>query len=465
MNLKSIGLIIILFFGFAIQPNEAYQEPEHDFPIVVCASGVGGVICEFRFEDPADIEILQQLCEVGLLPVAICDLFDADAAAVQVVQVPATCPVLVNFSRETAGVLCDGLERNELCYGYEFVSVSPDGLLTNSGDITELTPVRTIEVGAYNLGTAYYGLNVVHADADLHTALDNGLRMILFGAVNVRNRVLASDAIQLPENAVTVTVSDESSVFDVPASFGEQTNIGVVPVGEMLQADMFTEDGEWLRVLFPYETDFGEITSAWISADVVTFNAEDDADLLPLVGSNDFTPMDSFLFAPGQGTSPECLSDADGLLFLQAPEGVETTYVANDATITITGSVIMRLVEGNTRMELSVLSGVALLEDNIILPAGYLSRINVIPSQGYYIVTPNAEWDDPREMTPVEVTNRTYLENLPLSLLNQPVQVPECGSDSTDEACELEYDYDYDEQLVSRLCVNSILPEEFSVCR
>jgi hypothetical protein len=44
-------------------------------PIIITPSGVGGPIIELIFEDPIAIVGVEELCEQGLIPVAICEVF------------------------------------------------------------------------------------------------------------------------------------------------------------------------------------------------------------------------------------------------------------------------------------------------------------------------------------------------------------------------------------------------------
>ncbi|TVR24206.1 MAG: hypothetical protein EA396_02035 [Anaerolineaceae bacterium] len=344
------------------------------------------------------------------------------------------------------------------------MSISP-ALLTNTGDTGELTPVTSINAQAYNLLNANFGIAVANAHANLPVDLTNsaGLRMILFGSLQMRNRVPSNEAINLPDEGVSVTVDANTSVFDVPPSIGEQTVVGTATAGQTLMVDALSDDGEWARVMFTYDGFVGDQAAGWVSVADVTFASQDAVNNLPGIGEGDRTPMQSFFFAPGGGSVPDCQPITGSALFLQAPEGTEATYIANDAQITIIGSALMNIV--GSRMEITVLSGVAVLDGDIVVPAGYTSRINVIPSQGFFIVAPDAEWDEPRALNRAEINAVTYFESLPLSILNQAVNVPVCGPGSTGTDCEITYDYSFDDALMERLCEQGILSDELDICQ
>jgi len=407
---------------------------------------------------------LQELCASGSLPSSVCDGLTPD-------RVPAICPVLVGVSVEYAGRTCDELERNEFCYGYETVDVSPSGLVSEPGQISELTPVVTLDADAFNLRNAIYGITAVNAHANLPLEIgdETGLRMILFGELEMRNRVSSAEAIVLPEEAVTVTVNAEADLFNALILLGEENVIGTASAGETLMADTISADGEWVRVMFTTEREIGTDASGWISTDAIDFADDSDLSLLAIADVDSFTPLQNFYFDNGGTGGPECQPGTGSVLFLQAPEGIRTDYIANEAPLTIIGSVTMRLIRNNTQMEITTLSGVSILyngddAEDVILPAGYASVIDVVPSNGFYAVADDAEWESARDLTRTEINNITYYESLPLTLINQPVNVPECGADSSGETCDITYDDTTDANLVTELCADGILPDDLSIC-
>lgn len=436
--------------------------PQNERPIVVCPSGVGDPVCEYRFEDPIEIEVLRELCAAGRLPSEVCTGLSPD-------RVPAVCEVAVGVAVGYTGRVCDGLERNEFCYGYEIVNVSPAGLVSEPGEVNVLTPVTSLNADAYNLRNAIYGITAANAHANLPLEVNDeaGLRIILFGEVEMRNRVSSADALVLPEEAVTVTVNADSDVFDSQILSGTENAIGAVTSGTTLTADVISDDGAWVRVMFMAEQEIGASASAWISADALDFASDDDLALLAVGDADDFTPLQNFFFSNGgAGGGPVCEPGTGGVLFLQAPEGVRTDYIANGAPITIIGSVAMKIIGNNTQMELTVLDGVAIAysadgSERVIIPAGYKSVIDVV--FGAALAT-DAEWEEAQELTRSEMSNIAYYETVPQTLLNQPVDVPLCSVDSTGETCDIEYDNDNDAELVAELCTSGILPETLSVC-
>jgi hypothetical protein len=462
MRHSALGLFIVTLLALSVSLVFAENlAPQNELPIVVCPSGVGDPVCEYRFESPIEIEILQELCAAGRLPSDVCSGLSPD-------RVPAVCEVAVGVAIEYAGRVCDGLERNEFCYGYETVDVSPAGLVSEPGEINVLTRVTSLSADAYNLRNAIYGITAANAHANLPLEVDDeaGLRVILFGELEMRNRVSSTDALVLPDEAVTVTVNTDTELFDSQIVFGTENTIGTATTGTTLTADVISDDGAWVRVMFMAEQEIGTSASAWISADALDFASDDDLALLAVGDAEDFTPLQNFFFSNGATGGPVCQPGTGGVLFLQAPEGIRTDYIANDAPITIIGSVAMKMIGNNTQMELTVLDGVAIAysadsSEPVIIPAGYKSVIDMV--FGATLAT-DAQWEDAQELTRSEMSNIAYYESVPQTLLNQPVNVPLCSVDSTGETCNIEYDNDNDANLIAELCTSDILPETLSVC-
>ncbi len=66
--LDDIGIIEELppdLFNYEIPP-----------PIIITPSGIGGPIIDLIFTDPGALAQIQQLCSQGVIPVAICQVFN-----------------------------------------------------------------------------------------------------------------------------------------------------------------------------------------------------------------------------------------------------------------------------------------------------------------------------------------------------------------------------------------------------
>ncbi len=448
--------------------------PEENRPIVVCASGVGGVICEFRFEDPDDVQILTTLCGRGVLGAETCNAFTAGDS---VAQVPSSCPLLVNFNLELAAQNCSETERNEGCYGAETVLTTPANLLNEPGDIEELTGVIAFNAQGYDLRNADYGLSKANSHANLHLEVEGGLRVLIFGNVRVENAVTTDEAVILPEEPVTVTVASDTPLFDQPAGFGPQTELGQATADSSINVDAVSDDEAWARIMLMTETVIGENASAWISTEAITFPNDTIPAELPRIEQGDVTPMQSFYFVPGGSSVPSCEPTLGGLVLLQAPRGIETVAFVNGAPILMIGTVEVRFANGDDQLELRVVSGVAVVnpggDDAQVVAPGYGTRIDHAPTvqnlgadntTNDYTLDDEAEWEEPFELSRSVVTGFSSLETLPLSLLNQTINAPQCGPETEGEDCDIEYDFADDEALIADLCADGVLPADLEVC-
>lgn len=453
--------------------SDSLASPVND-PIIICPSGVGEVICEIYSNTPVDIEIILELCAAGLLDPSVCALIRPGDTSF---QLPASCPLVVHYNIRRSARLCTELDRNEACYGSEEVEFTPDNLAVAPGDIVELPPVIAIDVDGYNLNTARYGFSVAVSHANLHLEVDGGLRMLIFGSMRVEDAIRETEAVILPDEPIEVFVENATTLFDQPSSFGPQNPLGQIPSDSTALVDAFSEDGAWARVPFVSDTPIGTNPNAWIATDNLEFPGDFDPDTLPKMEATSLTSMQGFYFSPGNGMLPECAPGLGNTLLLQAPRGVETTFIANDANILITDTVELRFANGDDDLELRVISGVAVInagtEEAQVVAPGYAVRIEQLEQlqnlgadglANDYTLAINAQWSEPFEMSTTVMQQIASFETIPLSLLNQLIDAPLCGVDTQGDDCEIEYDFADDAALVEKLCVEGLLTSNLEVC-
>ncbi len=443
-------------------------------PPIVCPSGVGQVVCELVFDDPDDISIILELCERGLLDPQICQSLNAQST---VIQLTATCPLVVNYNLARAARGCADLDRNEACYGSGQAVSIPSELFTEPVEIVDLPPVIAIEVGGYSLNAAQYSFSLLNSDADLHIGVDGGLRILMFNGVRVENAVTQAEAVLLPEEAVEVSLQETAALFDSPSEAGKQTIIAEITTGDILLVDAVSADEEWARVLYSTETPFGENPNAWVSTDAVMFPEDVIPDELPRMEVDDHTPMHSFYFLPNSVPVPECTPVLGDTLLLQAPRDIETTFVANDARVLITDTVALHYANSDDDLELRVVNGIAVINPGTelaeVIAPGYGVRIELADQRqnlgadgiaNDYTLAADAQWDEPFELPLALIENMAAFETLPPELLNQPIDAPRCGSETQGQDCDIEYDSDQDAALVAKLCNEGLLSDELEIC-
>jgi hypothetical protein len=476
-----VGLFVLFSATTAQSASVDVRSVDRAVPVVqqqtgfdrVCASGIGEVVCDFFFDDPVQVRVIEQLCATGVLDAEVC--IDAPAT------LPATCPVLVNVAQAYTSAVCEDVVRGEFCYGSDIISTDPGELVSSPGDIGNLLPFTAAEVAGYALEAGGFGIALANSHADLPVGLvpeREGLRILVFGDVRIEDGFTEAEALVLPDAAIAVTAGDtEIEVFDQPASFGEQVIVGSVPARTQLQADLLSDDGAWLRVLFAYENLFGNRMTAWVRVSDVVLSGQDALAGLDRAGAAAGPPKEAFYFAPGESIPP--CSPLGSLVVVQAPYGIETTFHVNGATITTIGSLILNFETEDNALHMRVFAGDGVVQlqpstDPLLLPPGYTARIALLPDRqnmgadgqpNDYSIADGAIWNDIRPVRVNEWEGLLALEGLPEPLLNQVVDVPVCTESEPNGVCDLRYDRVTDSELIAALCKNNLLPADIAVCQ
>jgi hypothetical protein len=110
----------------------------------------------------------------------------------------ATCSAIVDYSMDQLASNCASLERGLTCQGnwildsYAFNDEALEGDYGNPGDRLPLDATLMVQTGSTNLEEGLQ-LNVMHLDADVPAAADQGVTLIQLGGVEVENAVDAAD--------------------------------------------------------------------------------------------------------------------------------------------------------------------------------------------------------------------------------------------------------------------------------
>lgn len=140
-----------------------------------------------------------------------------------------TCDQLVTLAETTVGLVCDGIGRNQACYGNRLVSVDfqPNSGLTfqQSGDTVDLLAVRRLSTSPLNTQTRDWGIAVIKAQANLPDALPGqNVTFLLYGdttvdnpspsmnAVTVSTRIGSTNCEDAPDSGVLIQSPEGSEV-------------------------------------------------------------------------------------------------------------------------------------------------------------------------------------------------------------------------------------------------------------
>ncbi|MBI1277292.1 MAG: hypothetical protein GC179_04105 [Anaerolineaceae bacterium] len=324
-----------------------------------------------------------------------------------------SCPTLVKQALVAVGNNCAGLGRNSACYGFNRVNATfseavNDDFFSKPSDQTNLKSLQSIDTAALNNALNEWGVAVMSVQANIPNSLPGqAISFILLGDVSVDNAVPADQAVAPAENPIAVTTVNQSNIRTLPTT--NSNVIGSVAGGSALSADAINPSKDWLRVVF------NDKTPGWINRSLIT--SEGDLDSLPVFANNSLTPMQAFYFKTGIG-APACNKSPD-VLVVQDPDKVAVDITANGASIRISSTIALRLVEGN-KMQIITVHGQAKV-NGVIIPIGYLTTVQLSDDGKSIVGQPSL----PRQLTQQELDDLQWLEGIPVDVLNYPIIVPD----------------------------------------
>ncbi|MCA0456363.1 MAG: SH3 domain-containing protein [Chloroflexi bacterium] len=323
------------------------------------------------------------------------------------------CPTLVKQALEAVGDNCGGLARNSACYGFNRVNATfaesvAEDFFSRPADQTDLKLLQSIDTAALNESIQEWGVAVMSVQANIPNSLPGqAVSFILLGDVQLDNAVPPDDAVEPAAESIAVSAISSSNIRTLPTT--NSNIIGSVAAGTALGADATNPTKDWVRVIFNNQT------PGWISRALV--QTEGNLDSLPVFATDSRTPMQAFYFKTGIG-EPACTQSPD-VLVVQGPERVAVDITANGANIHIGSTVAFRTIEGN-RMQVITISGEATVNGSTV-PVGYLTTVQ-LSDDGTSVV---GEPEDPRPLTQEELDTLIWMEDMPTSILNYPINIPD----------------------------------------
>ena len=327
-----------------------------------------------------------------------------------------SCQQVVQNALTAMGTNCANLGPNSDCYAYAQVSATqsagattPSDFFNDPGYRTELTTLQSVTSSGLDVAAAEYGLNVMRVQANVHTSLGQSARYIMMGDVTVTNEVDSADAF-LPGPAVGVTTTSDAQIFAEPAPGA--LPLGTVAAGTVLQADAVDPSGSWLRVELN-----GQV--AWVSSAMV----DDAGAALPTYTKDSYTPFQKFSFTTGFDNFG-CASAPPSLILVQSPRDVSVIIMANDVTIEVNGTILLRSLPGDF-MQLLTTDGEAIIYPGdfpqVTIPAG----ISVdIPLDGL------RQWENWRVRLQTEWVSYGSIVFIPTNVIEYEIVIPNIISPS-----------------------------------
>jgi hypothetical protein len=163
------------------------------------------------------------------------------------------CDTLVSTALDRVGEICDGLGRNQACYGNNLVQVESQ---TNAetvqfsvpGDMTDLTALRVINTAPLDEAAQTWGVAVLKAQANLPDDLPGqNVTFLLYGGASLEGLSPTMNAVILKTNFDGITCADTPTASVIIQSpEGQRVSMNIngsnVTMGSTLQLAL-TEDG------------------------------------------------------------------------------------------------------------------------------------------------------------------------------------------------------------------------------
>ena len=125
------------------------------------------------------------------------------------------CSEFVELALEAVETSCEGLGRNQACYGYNQVNASfidevEDDFFTAPADISDVAALESIRTAGLNLDSGIWGVALMNIQANLPNTLPGqNVTFMLLGDVEVENSVDPETAFQ-PSDGIEITVVSPS---------------------------------------------------------------------------------------------------------------------------------------------------------------------------------------------------------------------------------------------------------------
>ncbi len=143
-----------------------------------------------------------------------------------------TCDQLVTLATNTAGTACEGLGRNQVCYGNRRVTVefAPQNNppFSNVGDRVELLSLRSISTAPLDQLTGDWGVAFLKAQANLPDALPGqNVTFLLFGDATLENVTSDMRAVRLSSGITGTQCEEAPSGVLIQSPTGQQVTMTI----------------------------------------------------------------------------------------------------------------------------------------------------------------------------------------------------------------------------------------------
>jgi hypothetical protein len=358
-----------------------------------------------------------------------------------------SCSAITRQAFETTKAICEGAERNEVCYGHIMLEASPQPNVKTfkfdtEGDIASVVDMASLRLSAMDTSTSVWGVALMRLEVNLPDKLQrDSVMVLLFGDIEITNQVDVVPSVTFP-----VTVKTDGSHARVRSTPGGLL-ISTLDNGDTVMATGRTEDGRWIRITLDNER------SAWVAS--LLLDAKESLDTLDVVDPNSaiYAPMQAF-YMESAANDAACPEAPNSGLMIQTPEGVaQVRFLINEVDIQL-GSTVFSQANAGQELTVSVVEGSALVTakgvtrkatagSQISVPLDANGVANGRPSlpRAYdwasVMALPTAYMDEPVETAqPISDDDLARLISSQLSTPEEVEEVEETGVAETTSATE-----------------------------
>lgn len=260
-----------------------------------------------------------------------------------------TCDNFIEDAIETVGNACDGIQRNQACYGNDAIdAVDLNNLsletFSNVGDMTDVFNLGRIQTMPFDEINNTWGIAILSLVADLPaTVPGQAVTFVVYGNTELRNNVESQveSPTEVPIPMLSAVPSGSLNVRGGPGT--TFAVLGTVDSNSNLTLLGRNEASDWVQ--FNYDGN-----PAWIYVPLV--EVDGDIGILPIRDINEelpseyVPPIQSLQIVTGIGNSSCEKAPKDGVL-IQAPTDTKVHFLINSVEIEI-GSTALLQMDGDT---------------------------------------------------------------------------------------------------------------------
>lgn len=315
------------------------------------------------------------------------------------------CPTIVHQALETTSQVCEATGRNQACYGYNEVEVTPhpginDFHFQQPGDTAAVDKIRSLELSSLETDKDLWGIALMRLQADLPQSNPGNITLLVFGNVQLENAV--------PQHTLLdATVTTTANMRALPNTGSEV--MATLPANTVVAALERLTGNNWYRVQLPDSEQVG-----WVTAEALSIQGDVATLDVATPSQPNFQPMQAFYFR-ADSAQPTCSEAPRSGLLIQTPEGAgEIRLWINEVQIHL-GSTVYFEAQPGEQMTVTTLEGHARVETMGISHTAFAgSSVSVLLNEDMKPAAPPST---------AFAYDASQLQNLPIGLLQRPITI------------------------------------------